>query len=250
MIIINVLPPEYRRRDIGINPITLSIAGAAFVNVIILMLWAYIQFLSIPAALDEKVIATADRDRWKIEAEKVKKVDEQITKAEKRFGELADLLNKKVYWAKTLSDFINIIATDDRLNSTHFQISIDSLAIKELSSSGRAPRGKKKSTAPQGRTFNFDWKVRIVGSNRADMGAHTHTLFTVFETSDFWGPEASSFMDLPDKSFKGSKITVNEKIDKAVTSFDLKWKRFVEPEDTKALLAKSRLRATSKKGVK
>lgn len=252
LIIINVLPPEYRRRDIGVNPITLSIAGAAFVNVIILLLWAYIQLVSIPHALDVKDVAAADRAEWKAKAEKVKEIDKDIVKAERRFGELITLLNKKVYWAKTLSEFVTVLSTDERLNTDAFQVSIDSLEIKEVRSSGRTPRGKKKKKAQPARIFNFDWTARIVGLDRETLGAHPHTMFTVFETSDFWGRlTAKKFMDQPDTSYDNFKIQVNEKIGKAVTSVKMQWKRISIPEDPKVLLAKARgKKAKTQKGAK
>ena len=97
MIIINVLPPEYRRRDIGINPITLSIAGAALVNVIVLLLWAYINFLSIPnaeAVRDQKEIERAAAEK---EAKKVDVIDQRIAQQKGVQKTLEGLLNKKVF---------------------------------------------------------------------------------------------------------------------------------------------------------
>ncbi len=225
MIIINVLPPEYRRRDIGINPITLSIAGAALVNVIVLLLWAYINLLSIPnaeAVRDQKVV---ERNAAEKKAKEVDKVEAEIAKQKAVQDTLESLLNKKVYWAKTLNDFVNVISDpNNRLNNGNFKVSVDSISIKEAKST--SSRTKRSSTpAIEGRTFEFEWKVQVVSEDAMQVNANVRTFFQVFEVSDFWIKH--KFKDQPDMNYGGHKVQAQKDVDRSVAKFGLTWGRYI-----------------------
>ncbi len=237
MIIINVLPPEYRRRDIGVNPITLSIGGAALVNFFILLIWAYIAFLSIPHAETIKERLTNDRATAEKKAKEVDEVVKQIEEQLQVRKVLVDLLNKKVYWAKTINDFVTVLTDpSNRLNTGGFEVSIESFSIAEAKTEGVAARGKKKSVTPTGRTFDVTWTPQIMSTNAMKMNANIRTFFDVFEQSEFWTEH--SFSDQPDKTYPGARVEVKDELGRSVAMFPLVWKRYVPLKNSDNLVAK------------
>lgn len=237
MIIINVLPPEYRRRDIGINPITISIAGAALVNFIVVLVWLYIAFISIPAAEKERSDREAVKNRVAAEAAKVDKIEGKITAQLKVRKTLIDLLNKKVYWAKTLNDFVNVLTEPSNpLNSSGFEVSVESFEITETQKQQVRTRGKKQSDADSGRSFDFEWKALVLTDNPQAIPEHIRTFFFVFESSDFWIKHG--FKNQPDKSYTGNKIEVKEEVGKAIAIFDLTWNRIVFSRNAEDVITK------------
>ena len=242
LIIINVLPPEYRRRDIGVNPITLSIAGAVVVNLIVALLWAYIALVSIPHA--EKV--RQEREATKADyTAKAKLVDEKLKKIQDQKNVKAvldNLLNKKVYWAKTLDGFANMLsALNTQGSKGEFWVSADSLKISEViqqNTGGRRPRAKAKTPEITSRVFNFDWKVQVVSKDPMKPLANLRTFFSRFEGSDFWFE--NKFVGDPDGTDTGSSHKLQEDVNLTVSVFDLKWKRQVISTNADEIYAKEK----------
>jgi hypothetical protein len=237
LIIINVLPPEYRRRDIGINPITLSLAGAALVNFIVVLIWAYIALLSIPAAEVKKEEMISKKNVVQEKANQVDKIDGEIKDNRAIKQVLVDLLNKKVYWAKTINDFVGVLSNQSNaLNSSGFEVSVESFKIAETKQEvARTTRGKAEADT-SGRSFDFEWKPLIMTDKPEFMGENVRTFFSVFETSDFYLKHG--FKDKPDKTYSGVNVNIEEDVAKSVAIFSLQWNRIVFSRNAEDVITK------------
>ena len=247
MIIINVLPPEYRRRDIGVNPITLSIAGAIAVNVIVALLWAYIQLLCIPYAEGVRDQRTSEKATAQAEAKKVDDLEAEIRKQEGVKQALFNLLNKKVYWAQTLNDFVGVLGNpNNKLNTGDFRVSVDSLKIAEVQVQANARRRAPKAEENAGRIFTFSWKAQIVSSDTMKANANIRSFFEIFESDKFWFRH--NFDGKPDVTYGGSSVKWEEDVARGVSSFDLKWRRQVISTNADEIIAKMEQEAAAAEG--
>ena len=247
MIIINVLPPEYRRRDIGVNPITLSIAAAVAVNVIVALLWVYVQFLCIPYAEGVREQRTNDKSMAQLEAKKVDDIEAEIAKQEGVKQALFNLLNKKVYWAQTLNDFVGVLGNpNNKLNTGEFRVSVDSLKISEVKAQTTGRRKKVGAEENTGRIFNYEWRVQVVSNDPMKSNANIRAFFEVFESDKFWFKH--NFDGKPDVTYGGSAVKWEEDVERGVSVFNLKWRRQVISNNADEIIAKMEAEAEAAAG--
>src|SRR5882724_1428574 len=112
MILINLLPPELRKSASGYNPLVLAAIGEAVVCLLLAAFLGYLHFKKIPDAQGLLADKTAIQTEKTALAQLVLDDDAEIAKHEDTKTKLLELLARKVYWAHTLDDFANLLASN------------------------------------------------------------------------------------------------------------------------------------------
>jgi len=209
MILINLLPPELRKRSTSYNPAALGWVAAMAACFLLFLFCGYVHWKKLPEAerIQEEKQTELD-EKTKIAAEVLKK-EEEITALKERKDKLNELIGRKVYWAHTLDDFANLLASDF---PGGFHVRCLDLNI----SPGAERRG-------EGPTYSFRGRYQMVGDDKQKMGEYLHAMFRTFGTSTFW--KQDGFIGKPEDSYIGDRPTVNVTIGKAINSLNLEFQR-------------------------
>src|SRR4051812_18347737 len=112
MILINLLPPELRKRSTTYNPLVLAFVGEMAVCLLIFCFCAWIHWGKIKEAERIRNAKQDELDAKSQQAQAVLEKETKIAEFQERLDKLHDLLGRKVYWAHTLDDFANLLASD------------------------------------------------------------------------------------------------------------------------------------------
>jgi hypothetical protein len=223
MILINLLPPELRKRHGGISPAFASIVVGGVVNVLLLLGWLFLLFIREPHAareLDDRNKQIVDK---KVLADKVNAEKAEIQKHLDRRNKIVGLINSKMYWAHTLDEFSNrLTANSGNWLVPGFEVRASELSIKEMSDSKDKPGAKKGGDIIV--NFAFKWKYKIVGMGPIDKsGDYMKAFFKTIEKDPFW--KNNGFIDNPDKSYHGFQPKWNDEIKRLIIENTLDWVR-------------------------
>ncbi|HAT11791.1 MAG TPA: hypothetical protein DCS97_14640 [Planctomycetes bacterium] len=223
MILINLLPPELRRaRRSGVNPIVLATAAGVVIVLGLASIWAWVEFGRIRAAEARLTQLEADLVAATAAADKVRAVDKQIADFEKLHATITKLITRKVFWARTIDDFANLIAQtgENRWTIEGYEVRCTSLAItpKAAPAAGRGARNAGESVA-----FSFRASFRIVGERRDQAGDYVRSFFQTVDLSRFW--RDNGFTGRSEEPFKGDSPQFKENIGRVVTDLPLEWTR-------------------------
>jgi hypothetical protein len=223
MILINLLPPELRRaRRSGINPVYLAAAAGIAIVLGIAGTWAWVEYGRIKIAeatlaqLDEELIAATAR------ADKVRAIDKQIKDFETLHGTITRLITRKVFWARTLDDFSNLLAQqgDNRWTRDGYDVRCTNLTIAPAASAGPA-RGQK--SAGESVSYSFRATFKIVGEQRDQAGDYVQSFFQTVDLSTFW--REHGFIGHAEDPFRGDSPRNVADINRVVTDLPLEWRR-------------------------
>ncbi len=223
MILINLLPPELRKRAGGdISPVFIAAVGGGLLNIVMLCTWAYLKYKVLPdlaKQLDEKTeILTAKTAA----AELVSAKQAKISEFEERRNVIVALLGRKVYWAQTLDEFANqLTMSGDTAPWTvpGFDVRVQALEISELGGAANAvPRGAGEEVR-----FGFRWRYKIIGDQRDRSGDYVRSFFKTIETGRFWSEQG--FEGKPEDRYLGDTPKWNERIAKVMVDGSLDWVR-------------------------
>lgn len=225
MILINLLPPELRRaRRTGVSPVMM--AAAAGVAIILaltaLLLWVNLSRIKAAEALlaqreEELIVATA-------EADKVKKIEAEIASFEKLHGTITQLIARKVFWARTLDDFANLITqqADNRWTMEGYEVCCTSLTIAPAAAPTVARRGGA-AAAGETVTYSFRTTFKLLGEKRDQAGDYVRSFFKTVDMSRFW--RQNGFSGRSEDPFKGDQPRFVQEINRVVTDLPLEWRR-------------------------
>jgi hypothetical protein len=225
MILINLLPPELRRaRRSGINPVVLAAAAGILLVLAAASVWAWVAWVRIPAAEElleakrtELVAATARADA-------VKKLDQEIAAFEKLHGTVTQLITRKVFWARAIDDFANLLAqaNDVRWTREGYEVRCTSLTIAKATSSA-ASRGAKD--AGETLLFSFRANFNLLGIERDQAGDYVKSFFESVEASEFW--RRNGFQGRAEDPYKGEtpKEVKGTGQYKVAVNLPLEWRR-------------------------
>lgn len=224
MILINLLPPELRRsRSSGVNPVMLAAAAGVAIVLGLAGTWAWIEFGRIRAAQEllaqremELIDATA-------RADKVKAIDQQIAAFEKLHQTITGLITRKVFWARTLDDFANLLAQhgDSRWTMEGYEVRCTGLTIAPVAQAAAARGGAK--AGGDAVTFSFRGSFKIVGEKRDQAGDYARSFFQSVELSRFW--RENGFIGRAEDPYRGDSPREIANIGKVSTDLPLEWKR-------------------------
>jgi hypothetical protein len=231
MILINLLPPELRKRGGGVSPIFASIVGGGVVNGILLLFFLYVQFVRLPAAVKLAAEKAAELDERTTQADAVLKRKEVIAQFEARRDRVLDLLASKMFLARNLDDFANLLAGKWALSSPNggtieqagVEVRALDLTIKDASSGTTENRGPSKTSEV---IYAYKWKYQIVGPIADRGGDYVRAFFYTIENSPFWrGYNKDGFIDKPETPYLGDHPEWVPDIQRSVIENSIEWKR-------------------------
>jgi hypothetical protein len=223
MILINLLPPELRRsRSSGANPVVLAAAAGIAVVLGLAGTYGWVEFgrirtaEALKAQREEELVAATAR------ADKVKAIDVQITQFEKLHGTITKLIIRKVFWARTLDDFANLLAQsgDNRWTSEGYEVRCTGLTIAPATAVAAGRGGKP---AGESVTFAFRATFKLIGEQRDQAGDYVQSFFQSVDLSPFW--RQHGFVGHAEDPFKGDSPKVVAELGRVVTDLPLEWRR-------------------------
>ncbi|MDA3961860.1 MAG: hypothetical protein PF961_13810 [Planctomycetota bacterium] len=220
MIRINLLPPEFRKRQrtSASNPDALGILAGALVAAVVIGFWGYVQFVRIPHA--EQLIEQRKKELVvaKREADEVRALEAKVESFKARLKSLDDLVKQKVPWAGTVSDFADMLGRD-RWSTPGFQVSCTGLRISKTTAA--ATRGRSAGEASI--RFQFQWDMELVGAEFNLAGKYINGFFLDVKKTDFWFN--NGFEGDPVAPYKGDRPEWQEDIERVVINHSLQWER-------------------------
>ena len=228
MILINLLPPELRKRQGGVSPMFLSVAAGGGSCVLLLLLWLYILLVRIPNA--ERVFAAKEAELAEktVQAEAVIKVESQIAEAKDRYEQIVGMMNKKVYWARTIDEFVTLL-NGPFTGEKNFDVRCLDLTISESSA---LPGNRRGATEASSVAFNVNWKYKLLGKEFARNGDYIKSFFDTIGSSKFWSEQG--FVGKPEESYHGDTPLMRKGIQRVVIEGNLEWQRVKTVVDPKA----------------
>lgn len=218
MILINLLPPELRKRKVQLqfNPMLAGLAACLLVVVGMLggFLWLKQRKKVADETLVQRQTELADATR---RADEVKAMEAEIDRYKLRRDYILGLLNRKMFWAKTIDDF----ATFLNQSFDGYQVSVQSVAIVDQGTAG----GGGRRNAPEAETVSYGltWRYKIMGAEFQKSGTYLNSLLTSLNDSDFWSE--FGFQGKAEDKYFGDRPRWNETIERVIIEGDLNWVR-------------------------
>jgi hypothetical protein len=222
MILINLLPPELRKRQSGLNPTFLSVVAGGGVCALLLLLWLYLIWVRIPNA-DSLIASKTEELRVKTaQAEEVLKLEKQIAEAKDRYDQIVGMMTRKVYWARTFDEFTTLL--NGPFTIPNFDVRCQELTISEAAAvpGNRRPTAGGSNDAVQV-AFKVSWRYKLLGKERPLAGDYMKSLFDTVKASKFWS--AQGFTGRPEDSYKGDTPRTNLDINRVIIEGELDWER-------------------------
>jgi hypothetical protein len=217
MILINLLPPEMRKKQGNVNPLLYAVAACYLVALVPAGTWLWLKYVRLPAAEEELASRTAVLDQKTAEAAAVEALGAQIAEAEAHRDQVIGLLSRKVYWAHALDEFVNHLNGPGGTPWKGFEVSCIDLNIQPIS--GTAPAAKKDPIVMVGVRGRF----KIVGLERDKAGDYIREFFATTESSKFWS--GMGFVGKPELTYRGDTPDWKPAIDRIAVEFSLDWVR-------------------------
>jgi hypothetical protein len=224
MILINLLPPELRRRNSGISPMFISVVAGGGLCLLLLVIYLYVQFIRIPASealLRDKEAELVDKTN---KANEVLELEKQIAEAKDRYQKIVGLMLKKVYWARTIDEFTTLL--NGPWATPGFDVRCLDLSVNE-----GTPPGDRRSTAAEAVSYAVVWRYKLLGKERPLAGDYIKSFFETIKTSKFWSEQG--FAGKPDESYLGDVPRMNTQIGRVVIEGTLTWNRVKEVKEPK-----------------
>jgi hypothetical protein len=221
MILINLLPPELRRRQSGASPIFLSVVVGGSVCAALAALLCYVQFSRIDQATKTLQDANDTLAAKTTQAQAVLDLEAKIDAEHQLHARIAALLGKKLYWARLLDQFVTML--NGPWNAPGFRVTCQDLLIAPNTDSTDRRSGEDASAAPQS-VYNFTWHYKLVGDQRTHSGDYLESFFSTIKNTAFW-KTINSPVD-PDYSYKGDAPKYNDAIQRIIIEGEADWQRY------------------------
>jgi hypothetical protein len=224
MILINLLPPELRKRQGGVSPTFISAVAGGGMCALLLLLWLYLTWIRIPNA--DRLIAakTAELKTKTAQAEEVLKLEKQITEAKDRYDQIVGMMTKKVYWARTFDEFSTLL--NGPFTIPNFDVRCQEITISESSA---VPGKSRTTTSGRGSgevtrvAFKINWKYKLLGKERPLAGDYMKSFFDTIKASKFWSEQG--FTGRPEDTYPGDTPRANLDISRVIIEGNLTWER-------------------------
>ena len=225
MILINLLPPELRKRQGGVSPMFISVVAGGGACALLLLLWIYVIWIRIPNA-DRVIVAKTEELKTKtVQAEEVLNLEKQIADAKDRYEQIVGMMTKKVYWARTIDEFATLL--NGPFTIPDFDVRCQDLTINEATAvpgsrrTGTSGAGTEESVA-----FSVTWRYKLLGKERPLAGDYMKSMFDTIKGgkgSKFWSEQG--FTGRPEDSYEGDTPRENTDISRVIIEGNLKWQR-------------------------
>ncbi|MFW5750255.1 MAG: hypothetical protein ACOCZK_01260 [Planctomycetota bacterium] len=222
MIRINLLPQEFRKRSSSISLSQNALIGlaGAVVALLAVAFWGWVTYVRIPLA-EEKVEQREDTVKEiKKQVAAIEKQQKQIKQIEQRIAFLEGLQGQQMHWARTLWDFVELMAPDDpeHWNGQQFRVSVDSLSIREAKTTGRRSK-KQQQVTP----WSFDFTFTLVGTQDDKGGEYLRAFWATIGASAFW--QRHGFLNQPQDAYTFDEFQWDEELERDILQMALKWQR-------------------------
>jgi len=216
VILINLLPPELRKRRGGVSPVFLSIVVGGAANAAAIGFWVWIAYFRIPAAQQLQAKLTQDElDKGK-QAAVVTAMEQEIVNNQARRDTIVGLTARKVYWARTMDDFAQTM-DGPWINQSGFEVCISDLSFREgVGTSGRANEAQEI-------VFDFRIRYKIVGASLVESGQYVKSFYSTIEKSPFW--INYGFQGKPEEGYTGDTPRWNSTIGRVMVELPADWRR-------------------------
>jgi Tfp pilus assembly protein PilN len=225
MILINLLPPELRKsKGTGVNPVLLAAAGGFVLCAASAGLFLWVQTSRMKIAEAALAQATQAQQRMEAAAKQVNDLKAQITAGEKQHATLVGLITKKVYWAKALDDFANLLAqANDQHWGQEYEVRCTGLSAAPATGAAGQARGSRGKTGPATVTCSWRATYRIYGREFDRSGEYLKDFFSKVEASPFW--RENGFTGKTEDGYKGDSPSWKSDINRVVIDLSFDWKR-------------------------
>lgn len=221
MILINLLPPELRKRQGGVSPMFVSVVAGGGSCLLLLLLWLYLIWIRIPNA-DRLIAEKTDELAVKtVQAEEVIKIEKEIAEAQDRREQIVGMMTRKVYWARTLDEFATLL--NGPFTIPNFDVRCQELTITESSALPGNNRRTGPGAADAGVAFNVSWKYKLLGKERPLAGDYIKSFFDTIKSSKFWSDQG--FVGKPEDSYRGDEPKEKKAIGRVTIEGSLDWQR-------------------------
>ncbi len=219
MILINLLPPEMRKKQGNTNPLIYAIAACYLVALAPVGTWAWLKYSRLPHAVEELAARNDELQRKTAEAAAVDALQARISEFESHRSEIVGLLSKKIYWARTLDEFVNHLDTPNGNPWQGFDVCCTDLTIKPAGS----PSGSTRATKDDQVAATFTGRYKIIGAERDKAGDYIKDFFLTTEASKFWS--GMGFAGKPELTYRGDTPDWKAPINRVAVEFTLDWTR-------------------------
>ncbi len=217
MILINLLPPELRRRQSGVSPTFISVVAGGGLCLLLMVVYLYVQFVRIPSSetlLSDKKVELENKTKQALE---VLELEKQIADARERRQKIVGLMLRKVYWARTMDEFTTLL--NGPWTAPGFDVRCLDFAVNE----GTAPGDRRSAGGPDTVNYQVVWRYKLLGKERPLAGDYIKSFFETINTSKFWSEQG--FIEKPDKTYQGDRPTMNAQIGRVIIEGALTWNR-------------------------
>ena len=217
MILINLLPPEMRKKHGDTNPMVYAIAACYIAAMIPVGTWAWLKYDRMPHAAQVLEEANADLEAKSALAAQVEVLEGQIAEYQSHRDMIVGLLARKIFWARTIDDFANHLGGPGGTPWQGFEVSCTELTILPPTG-GTVGRSKDEvvSAGVRGR-------YKLVGVEADKAGDYVRDFFTGTEAAKFWN--ANGFINKPELTYRGDTPDWKKNIERVTVEFGLDWTR-------------------------
>ncbi len=216
MILINLLPPELRKRGSGVNPVVISAVCGGLAALVLLGFWGYLHYVRIPKSNSELERLTLEREDKVKKSEAIAAMKTEIAKVKSQGDKVNELLAQKVYWARTIDDFANMLST--KWNHANFDARCLDFTVSPRSEGQIGPAAAKQT----GVQYSVKVKFKITGTREDEVGDYIKAFTSTIRESDFW---KRGFVGSPDAFYRTDTRSWNETIKRVIFEFPLEWTR-------------------------
>jgi hypothetical protein len=182
-----------------------------------------VKYSRIPAA--EAVLAGLDSDlvAATAKADKVKKVEAEITGFQQLYDRLVGLISHKVFWARTIDDFANLLDCkhDNRWTMDGYDVRCTALTIAPAKAVAAPVRGR--SAAAETVSYSFRATLRIYGDEPDKAGDYARSFFQSVDLSTFW--RENGFAGISEAPYKGDNPQWKADIKRVIIDMPMEWRR-------------------------
>lgn len=219
MILINLLPPELRKTRRQVDPVLAGWIAAMVASLMPVGAMVWVKQVRLPNAAQVLEARQTELQQRTAEAEQVERERAQIAEFEKHRELIVGLLARKVFWARTLDEFINHLVGPSWQG---FEVCCTDLQIAPTSAAGTGGRAGAKAAGDQ-IAFSFRGRFKLLGDDKAKAGDYINAFFSRTEASPFW--KMQGFAGKPERTYRGDQPDWRKDVERVAVDFTLEWMR-------------------------